>query len=185
MLLLTLRGTPTIYYGDELGMIDAVIPYEQQQDPWGLNVPGLGRDGCRTPMQWDTTANAGFSPPAAATTWLPLSADWEDRNVARHLAVPDSMLNLYRSLLRYRKDSMPLQIGTYRQVDAPEGCLAFERAGGQDRLLVLLNFTNNELSVTTDDRGSVALSTYLDRSGEAVDSTVALRTHEGVIVEIN
>lgn len=185
MLLLTLRGTPTIYYGDELGMIDADIPYEEQQDPWGLNVPGLGRDGCRTPMQWDTAAHAGFSPAATAATWLPLSADWEERNVARQLTVPDSMLNLHRALLRYRNGSDALQAGTYQQVAAPEGCLAFERASHQGRLLVLLNLTDEDLSVAIEEKGSVAVSTCLDRSGDAVAGAAKLRPNEGIIIEID
>ncbi len=63
MLLLTLRGTPTLYYGDEIGMRQVAIPPDQVQDPFEKNVPGIGvgRDGCRTPMQWDATDNAGFS----------------------------------------------------------------------------------------------------------------------------
>ena len=72
MLLLTLRGTPTIYYGDEIGMHQVAIAPDRVRDPFEKNVPGIGvgRDGCRTPMQWDATANAGFS---AATPWLPLA----------------------------------------------------------------------------------------------------------------
>src|SRR5690606_11977646 len=74
MLLLTLRGTPTLYYGDELGMRDVPIAPEQVQDPFEKNVPGMGmgRDPCRTPMQWDTSPNAGFT---TGRPWLPLAAD--------------------------------------------------------------------------------------------------------------
>ena len=71
MLLLTLRGTPTLYYGDEIGMRQVAIAPDQVRDPFEKNVPdiGVGRDGCRTPMQWDATRYAGFS---TSTPWLPL-----------------------------------------------------------------------------------------------------------------
>jgi alpha-glucosidase len=72
MLLLTLRGTPTIYYGDELGMRQVDIPRDRVRDPFERNVPGIGvgRDGCRTPMQWDASENAGFS---KVNPWLPMA----------------------------------------------------------------------------------------------------------------
>ena len=80
MLLMTLRGTPTLYYGDEIGMQQAAILPEQVQDPFEKNVPGIGigRDGCRTPMQWDATKSAGFSD---AAPWLPVSDNFQDENV--------------------------------------------------------------------------------------------------------
>ena len=80
MLLLTLRGTPTMFYGDEIGMAYVSIPPEQVQDQWEKREPGLGlgRDPQRTPMQWDTTPNAGFT---TGFPWLPLASDHETRNV--------------------------------------------------------------------------------------------------------
>ena len=75
MLLLTLRGTPTLYYGDEIGMADVLIPPGQRKDPWGART-GIGRDPCRTPMQWSPAPNAGFSPPDVSGPWLPLAADF-------------------------------------------------------------------------------------------------------------
>ena len=81
MLLLTLRGTPTLYYGDEIGMHQVADRARPVRDPFEKNVPGIGvgRDGCRTPMQWDATADAGFS---TATPWLPLADDYARENVA-------------------------------------------------------------------------------------------------------
>jgi alpha-glucosidase len=80
MLLLTLRGTPTVYYGDEIVMKDVAIAAAQVRDPLGKHVPGrgLGRDGCRTPMQWDSTINAGFS---SVEPWLPLGGGLPEDNV--------------------------------------------------------------------------------------------------------
>jgi alpha-glucosidase len=90
MLLLTLRGTPTLYYGDELGMVDGTIPSALVQDPLELREPGLGRgrDPVRTPMAWDGSAHAGFS---TTGPWLPLHGDWPARNVATMADDPDSI----------------------------------------------------------------------------------------------
>ena len=80
MLLLTLRGTPTLYYGDEIGMQQVTISRKVVRDPFEKNVPGIGvgRDGCRTPMQWDANPHAGFS---TSDTWLPLADDYIQENV--------------------------------------------------------------------------------------------------------
>jgi alpha-glucosidase len=84
MLLLTLRGTPTIYYGDEIGMTQVALPAECIRDPFEKRVPGIGvgRDGCRTPMQWDDGPNSGFS---ECEPWLPIADDFRETNVARVL----------------------------------------------------------------------------------------------------
>ncbi|MFT5143416.1 MAG: alpha-glucosidase, partial [Thalassolituus oleivorans] len=110
MLLLTLRGTPTLYYGDELGMEEAEIPAAMRQDPWGINVPGLGRDGCRTPMQWQAGQTGGFT---TGVPWLPVSSDGAFRNVLLQTDEPDSLLNLYRRLLRLRRKHPSLHRGTF------------------------------------------------------------------------
>lgn len=182
MLLLTLRGTPTIYYGDELGIPQADIVPEDQQDPWGLSLPGAGRDGCRTPMQWDVSPQAGFS--SDSRTWLPLTPDWPQRNVASQLEDPGSILNLYRTLLRYRRQSTPLQIGDYKQLPAPDGCYLFERSDDADSVVVALNFTAAGIDVLLDATGTIALSTQLDRDNEAVAGSVKLRANEGLIIEM-
>src|SRR3954462_7425681 len=98
MLLLTLRGTPTMYYGDEIGMHQVAIPPDRVRDPFEKNVPGIGvgRDGCRTPMQWDASRNAGFP---AGEPWLPLADDAVHENVENLTADTGSILNLYRSLI--------------------------------------------------------------------------------------
>jgi alpha-glucosidase len=187
MLLLTLRGTPTLYYGDEIGMTDVPIPPGQQQDPWGQRVPGLGRDPCRTPMQWSPAPNAGFSPPGSANTWLPIAADYRAVNVETELADPDSLLNLYRRLLAYRRSSPALQWGSYRPVeDAPEDCFAFVRQAGEQRLLIALSFTGEEqrLALPALSRGRVVLATRLDCEGTAISRDLVLGGHEGLIVEL-
>jgi alpha-glucosidase len=187
MLLLTLRGTPTLYYGDEIGMADVPIPPERQQDPWGLRMPGLGRDPCRTPMQWSPAPNAGFSPPETPGLWLPLAVDYREVNVEQQLAGPASLLNLYRRLLAYRKATRALQWGDYQAVEGgPENCYLFMRRASNQRLLIALNFSGQEqrLALPALGRGRIVLSTHLDHQQTAGPRDLLLRGHEGVIVEL-
>jgi len=184
MMLLTLRGTPTIYYGDELGITETYIPPELQQDPWGRNLPGAGRDGCRTPMQWDKSPHAGFSPPVAATTWLPLTEDWQSQNVEVQLNESGSLLSLYRALLEYRAGSAQLTVGDYRQLDSPSGVYMYERSHSGSRVVVALNFTGEPKSFAMPADGRIRLSTTGARAGEALSGSVVLGPNEGVIVEI-
>jgi alpha-glucosidase len=138
MLLLTLRGTPTVYYGDELGIGDVAIPHDQVQDPRELREPGLGfgRDPVRTPMAWDRSANAGFT---TGDPWLPLHADWPTRNAAAQTADPASMLALHRDLLRLRRAHKALSIGEVTLIEAEGDVLAYERTHEGERILVALN----------------------------------------------
>jgi alpha-glucosidase len=145
MLLFTLRGTPTLYYGDELGLEQVAIPPDRVRDPWEKNEPGLGlgRDPCRTPMPWDASPNAGFcAGSSAAAPWLPLNRDWETRNVAAEMADPASMLSLCRRLIALRRSSPALTLGAYAPVSAEGGVLVFRRVADSERILVALNFTN-------------------------------------------
>jgi len=134
MLLLTLRGTPTLYYGDELGLEDGIIPPDKVQDPRELREPGLGlgRDPVRTPMPWDASAHAGFS---SAEPWLPLNADWAVRNVAAQAGDPGSILTLHRELLRLRRAHEALAIGGFALIEAEGDILAYRR--GRDFVIAL------------------------------------------------
>jgi alpha-glucosidase len=187
MLLLTLRGTPTLYYGDEIGMADVPIPFEEQQDPFGLREPGFGRDPCRTPMQWSGAPNAGFAAPGVPKLWLPLTSDYREVNVEHQLAEPASILNLYRRLLAYRQATPALQWGSYRAIDGiPEDCYVYLRQADGRRVLVALNFSGQERRLRLPDwgRGQVVISTYLDRAETANLAQFTLRGDEGVIIEL-
>ena len=146
MLLLTLRGTPTIYYGDEIGMADVAVPDHHVQDPRELNEPGLGlgRDPVRTPMAWDASANAGFT---SGEPWLPLHDDWVTRNVAAQRDEAGSMYRLYRDLLALRRAHPALAVGDWLPVECDGDVLAYERRHGGDRLLVVLNLGGAEQRV--------------------------------------
>src|ERR1700675_786040 len=126
MLLLTLRGTPTLYYGDEIGMHQVAIAQEQVRDPFEKNVPGIGvgRDGCRTPMQWDASVNGGFT---RGVPWLPLPEDAIYENVASLAVDPYSILELYRALINLRKTTRPLVAGGYVPVATTGDLLAYRR----------------------------------------------------------
>jgi alpha-glucosidase len=187
MLLLSLRGTPTLYYGDEIGMTDVPVPPERMQDPWGFRVPGLGRDPCRTPMQWNPGPNAGFSPPNTPELWLPLADDYREVNVERQLADPNSILNLYRRLLDYRRTTPALQWGSYQAIDGvPESCFVFLRQAEGKRILVALNFSNqnHRLALPSLGEGRLVTSTQLDRQEPVALAELVLRADEGVMVEL-
>jgi alpha-glucosidase len=186
MLLLTLRGTPTLYYGDELALENVAIPPDQVQDPWERNEPGLGlgRDPERTPMPWDASANAGFT---TGAPWLPLNPDWADRNVAALAAEPSSILTLYRRLIGLRREHAALSTGRYVATHVDDDVLAFERCGHDARLLVVLNFAQEQrhfdLPVDTGD-AHILLSTCMDREGEQVNGDLPLRPAEGIILAL-
>jgi alpha-glucosidase len=185
MLLLTLRGTPTIYYGDELGIEDGVIPPEKIQDPQGINLGAKWtRDVCRTPMQWDASENAGFSD---VEPWLPVSDDFTMRNVEEMLARPGSILNLYRKLLDLRATSSAFTTGSYESVNGfSENCFLFRRENQDERYLIGLNFSGEEQIITLPSSGiaTVVLSTGLDREGLIDLGQFTLRANEGLIVRI-
>ncbi|SMB92350.1 alpha-amylase family glycosyl hydrolase [Deinococcus hopiensis] len=164
-LLLTLRGTPTVYYGDEIGMENVPVPPEKMVDPAGLqqpDVPAASRDPERTPMQWDSTENAGFAP-AGVTPWLPLAADADQVNVAAQEKDEGSDLNYFRALTRLRREHPALVGGEYHSHDAGYGdVFAFERTLDGERLTVLLNFGGETRAVGALANGETLLSSLWD-----------------------
>jgi alpha-glucosidase len=184
MLLLTLRGTPTLYQGDELGMEDVPVPPELVQDPWEKRVPGLGlgRDPVRAPLAWDGGPGGGFT---TGTPWLPLAPDWRARNVATLRQDPRSILTLHRRLLALRRAVPALATGAI-EVLAPDGdVLAYLRHGPGGPGLVALNLGSRPRTVQPPPGlppGAVALSTALDREAEPVGERLTLRADEGVVV---
>ena len=187
MILLTLRGTPTLYYGDEIGMHNVPIPPDRIQDPFEKNVPGmgLGRDPSRTPMQWDGSRHAGFGD---HEPWLPIAADADHVNVAVETAEPTSMLSLYRRLLELRKRHAALATGDYHAVPASGAVLAYVRHTSADRLLIVANLGAQPAEFAFDALGPAhapLLSTYLDDKTQLTGSHLVLRPDEGVIIPLD
>lgn len=187
MLLLTLRGTPTLYLGDEIGMVDGKIPADKIQDPQGLNLGAdMSRDPCRTPLQWSDEDYAGFS---SVEPWLPVSEDYVTRNIKAELADPRSLLNLYRQLIQLRKAHEVLQTGHYKAIETSESsCFAYERFDDQgNRLLIVLNFSSEPMSPQLEisqASGEVILSTLMDQSGDIKLDAIQLRPTEGLIIKL-
>lgn len=182
MLLLTLRGTPTLYNGDELALRDGVISADQVMDPAEKNQPGIGmgRDPERTPMPWDATPNAGFT---AGTPWLPMSPDSAQKAVASQADAPRSVLALYRQLLALRRRYDALHAGEIAEVRAEGGVLSYQRVSGEQRLHVLLNLTD-EVQEIAAPRGRILLTTILDGAGAEVGGRFTLEGGEGVLLEL-
>jgi alpha-glucosidase len=180
MLLLTLRGTPTIYYGDEIGMQNVHIPPERVRDPFERNVPGqgFGRDPQRTPMQWNSGRNAGFTP---GSPWLPLAPDAGKVNVDAEAGDPRSMLSLYLSLLSLRRETAALAVGRYVAVRASGDVLAYAREAASERFVVALNLGPEPARLALPWQCRIVLSTHNDRDGERVRAPLHLRGDEGVL----
>ena len=182
MLLLTLRGTPTVYYGDEIGMANVEIPADRRLDP-ASREPGFGRDGQRTPMQWRPGPAAGFT---TGRPWLPVSSESDRVNVETEAADPQSMLSLHRRLIELRRAEPALALGSYEPLRASGSVLAYVRRRADRCALVALNLGQTPASLalppgTIPPTARVRLSTYLDRH-EPVAGELALRSNEGVVV---
>ncbi|MCB9419776.1 MAG: alpha-amylase [Ardenticatenaceae bacterium] len=190
MLLLTLRGTPTCYYGDEIGMENVPIPPEFVQDPPAVLQPELahliGRDPERTPMQWDASPNAGFAPDGVVT-WLPVAADYARRNVAQQESDPVSMLNFFRALTKLRQAEPALNRGVYTAVNTGvEDIFAYRRTANAD-FLVILNFgggTNTLNLAHVAKRAEIAIATDMTRSGSVDLSNMTIYPNEGLVLRL-
>lgn len=182
MLLLTLRGTPTIYYGEEIGMSNAKLAPEQIRDAREFRQPGRGRDPVRTPMQWSGVPLAGFT---EGSPWLPVNPDYPAVNVEAQSTDPNSMLALYRRLIRLRRSETALTRGSYQSFAAPQGIVAYLREWEGKKLLIALNLTSEPQPIDLQGRrGRIILSTNLDVQDRLVKASLSLRADEGVIVEV-
>ena len=181
MLLLTLRGTPTLYYGDELGLTDVAIPPERVQDPWEMRVPGFGfgRDPVRTPMPWDNAPQGSFT---TGEPWLPLGDDLAARNVETQRSDPASLLRLTRDLIALRKRLPALCVGGYGIIESRGDVLTYERLWGEQRVAIALNFSATTV-YTPLPHSRILLSTLATRAADASTSLLCLHPFEGVIVD--
>ena len=185
VLLLTLRGTPTLYYGDELGLENVPIPRAQQRDRFGLDArgSGAGRDGERTPMPWDRSTNAGFT---TGEPWLPLGQDHPAMSVDAQRSEPHSMLSLTRALLALRHREPALSLGEWAPLATTGNVLRYTRTWGDSRYVIALNLRSTPKVVQFDKTfaGTIALSTSAQRAGERVSENLELGGDEAVIIAV-
>jgi alpha-glucosidase len=173
VMLMTLHGTPFIYYGEEIGMRDVGIPSSHRHDP-------VGRDGYRTPMQWTADENAGFT---TGIPWLPVG-DYSVRNVERQKRDPNSTWNLYRKLIRLRRETPALIEGRYRVfAPPPDDCLVFYREAARQRVMVALNFASEARHIVCPP-AKLLLSTHPNRLREMMNNGIRLTANEAVIAEL-
>jgi alpha-glucosidase len=178
LILLTLRGTPTIYMGDELGLPGQDVPPERIVDV-------DGRDPERTPMRWDGSPNAGFT---TGEPWLPMGTELETLNVEAEKADPHSVLTLHRRLLALRRERPELAVGAWHDVPSPDGTLAYRRTDGDREVLIVANLTNEAigLPLPAPVHGTgwrIVLSSGLYREGGTVGDRIAVLGDEGLILE--
>ncbi len=177
LMVLALRGTAFLYYGDELGLVDTEIPDDRILDPVGITFPGFGRDPERTPMPWSSDPGGGFTDPGVEP-WLPFG-DLAGANVEDQRRDPGSTLSFTRDLVQLRAAIPELRSGGYAAVPGtPDDVWAWTRGG---RVLVVLNFADHARTVD-GVTGLVRLTTTRTQEGDRVEGTLALGPHEGVIV---
>lgn len=196
-LLFTLRGTPFVYQGQELGMSDIKLALDQIKDPVGLRIyqtvrsygapkflarqMGLRmtRDYARTPMQWDDTDNAGFSD--GPTTWLPVNPNYRDVSVLAEEDDADSVLKYYQQLIALRKSNLVLQDGAIRFLDDKKYVLSYLRTLGERSILVVVNLSHRKVQPLTQLTGRMIVSSNSARE-DLTDQT--LQPYEAVVMEV-
>lgn len=178
-LLLTLRGTPFLYYGDELGMTEASV--SDSRDGWGRRAEGFSRDGARTPMQWTAAPNAGFTSPDSQP-WLSPGANTATHNVEMELADEGSLLNMYRRLLELRRGSKALRLGSFLTDPAStDEVFVYRRESDDETKTVVLNFSDEPKRVSLSP-GRIVFDTHDPTREETTKGEVDAAAHSGVIV---
>ena len=195
LLQLTARGIPVVYYGEEIGLPEGNTPAKLSLDPvgqrfawapnWLLNLLNLyvNRDNCRTPMAWDSSTNGGFTG-GNAKPWLGLSTDPEITNTADQTKDPASLINWYKTLLKFRKSSSALQSGDLRLLPrnlAQKGLLGYYRKTGVEKLAVLINMTSNPIEVDLKDPQIFLQTGAVSNTG----SSVKIAGLSGAILQLN
>ena len=183
ILLFTLRGNTFIYNGEEIGMTNGEIPIELETDTYDIHSPGLGlgRNGERTPMHWDSTKNAGFT---KGNPWLPIAQNYKEINVETEQDNEKSMLSFYKELIRLKKTHPALSFGEYIPLPTPaDNVFAFVRRHKNEKILVVVNFDDNEKVINLDYHGKVILNSFSERGQELLSfSNFKLRGDEGIII---
>jgi alpha-glucosidase len=183
MLLMTLKGTPFIYNGDELGMRDVPVPRRKLRDARvkTMGSHSFSRDGARTPMRWNSGRGSGFT--TSDDPWLPIGEETNPADVEAQQSNPRSLLNLYRDLIALRRETPALIGGDFVPLATKGDVLAYERSKSGQRLRIALNIGAHKQTFPFEGRWKLAISTFRDRTGEDLSANVELRPHEGLIAE--
>lgn len=187
MLLLTLRGTPTIYYGDEIGMQGVPISPAQIRDPNGLNMPdkNLSRDPSRTPMQWDDSPNAGFT---EKEPWLPISRYYRQTNVAAQMEDRYSLLFLHHRLIALRQKELSLMAGAYKLIYTDQEILAYTRSfQNEPAFLIILNLSHKPVYFAKKHisfSGTIEIAAFPDLEGQEIANEVSLYGDDGLVIRL-
>ena len=182
-MLLTMRGTPFLYYGEEIGMRDISLKRSEIMDPpgkkyWPFN---KGRDGCRSPMQWDSSDNAGFS---VEKPWLPAHPNFKERNVAAQLDDESSMLQFTRKLIALRKENQTLRRGEFIPLkDTASEVMAYLRLGDDEKILVALNFSKKKKTLTLP-KASWSILFSENREGDINQDEIILFPNEVLLLSV-
>jgi alpha-glucosidase len=181
LVLLALRGTPFLYYGDEIAMSEPALDPAEALDPvpHRLNDPGANRDPCRTPMQWSDEPGAGFTADGGTRTWLPIG-DTAAANVEAQRADPGSALNLTRDLIALRRERADLRDGGYETLPAPDGAWAWRRGAGT---VAAVNLSGQPVEIAGLD-GAVLIGTDRARDGETIAGALRLGPWEGAVLDV-
>ncbi|ULQ58701.1 alpha-glucosidase [Brucepastera parasyntrophica] len=186
MLLLTLRGTPFMYYGEEIGMKNVRVPHSEMSDPSGKTfwpLP-LGRDGQRTPMQWSSAENAGFTE-SGVLPWLPIHKNYREVNAEKQQADPGSLWHWYRKLLAIRKTHEELRTGRFSFIKkGKNSVLAFRRAGETGLIECYLNFSNRKKRVGLPVDVQVVLGNFRGEQEKLPAGRLELAPYEALLVKI-
>ena len=179
MTLLTLRGTPFLYYGDEIGMVEVPVTGDDVHDgPGQIGEAQTGRDPGRTPMRWNPRPGAGFTPDDVRP-WLPIG-DPRAINVEDQRGDPGSMLHLCRDLIAVRRETPDLRSGTYASLPSPPGTWSWRRGS---TTTVAVNLSDGRVTVPVDP-GTIAIGTDRSRDGERVDGDLSLGPWEGAVLRV-
>jgi oligo-1,6-glucosidase/alpha-glucosidase len=199
---LTLRGVPFIYYGEEIGMRNVKFDLKSSEDPIGrkyskfplgsisklFNI-SVTRDGCRTPMQWNSELNAGFSSNKRVEPWLSIPETYIKINVERENRNPSSLLNCYKRLLKVRRSNTVLSEGLFEFLkrDFDKYCLSYRRYTNVDEIYIYLNFSKNELLLNCPvEKPNLLFSTLSNRVAldiEAYNGNIKITPFEGIILK--
>lgn len=184
VLLLTLKGTPFIYYGEEIGMKNSAIAKSQLQDPIGKRFWPFykGRDMARTPMQWNDKQNAGFT---NGLPWSPINSGYTTTNIERQKEDKDSLFNIYKTLIKLRKEFKPLNAGEWEPLlYGKKGVIAYARVHDDEKIIVILNFTarNKKTQLNNTSEWHVLFSTHRQNAESVHLVNVKLFPFEAIVL---